>query len=502
MIEVGKAKFNLGNNRWQAGYTPKGKTVLPRKTKIVCTLGPATDNAAVLTRMIKAGMNIARVNMSHGTYEEQAARIAMVKEIRRELMVPIPILLDTKGPEVRVKTFKNGRAELKKGDKFILTAEDAEGDCTRVGITFPSLYKYLKRGDEILADDGNIELRVESVSKEKILTTVVVDGILSNRKSLNFPGINIDMEYLSEVDKRDIAFGVDQGVDCIALSFVRCRDDVETVRGFLETTGETDVCLISKIENRQGVSNMDSIIAVSDGIMVARGDMGIEIPFEELPGIQKKLIKNCYKAGKVVITATQMLESMISHPRPTRAEISDVANAVYDGTSATMLSGETAVGKYPVETVKTMAKIIKQAEKGINYKKRFYDLEVDVNSIDDAISHSAAITAHDLNAKAIITVTFSGSTARKISRFRPQVPIIGATTSPRTCCRLALSWGVIPALAEEKDNTDDLIAHAIECALKTHIVKEGDLVVIAAGVPVGVSGNTNMIKIQKIDGRN
>ena len=472
--------------------------MLPQKTKIVCTLGPATDSAAVLKKMVKAGMNVARINMSHGTHEEQAKRIAMVKEIREELGESVAILLDTKGPEVRVKTFKDGRVELKEGGKFILTTADIDGDNTQVGITFPDLHKYLKKGDQILADDGNIELRAENVSKKEILTKIIVGGILSNRKSLNFPDINIDMEYLSEVDKKDLAFGASQGVDWIALSFVRGSDDVETVRRFLKTAGGTDAAIISKIENRQGVNNMDSIIAVSDGIMVARGDMGIEIPFEELPGIQKRLIKRCYKAGKVVITATQMLESMITNPRPTRAEISDVANAIYDGTSATMLSGETAVGKYPVETLNTMAKIIRQTEKAINYKKRFYDLKVDVDCIIDAISHSAANAAHDLNAKAIITVTFSGTTARKISRFRPLVPIVGATTSQKTYLRLALSWGVIPVLAAEKDNTDDLIAHAAECALKAGAVKKGDLVVIAAGVPVGVSGNTNMIKIQKI----
>jgi pyruvate kinase len=477
-----------------------GKIMLLKKTKIVCTLGPATDNAAVLKRMIKAGMDVARLNMSHGTHKEQAARIAAVKELREELGVPVAILLDTKGPEVRVKTFKDGRVELNEGGEFTLTPADIKGDSTRVGITFPDLCKYLKKGDEILADDGNIKLCVKSVNGTEILTTVETGGILSDRKSLNFPDLEIDMEYLSDIDKKDMAFGVEQSVDCIALSFVRNRCDVETVRAFLETVGGADVPLISKIENRQGVNNMDAIIAVSDGIMVARGDMGVEIPFEELPGIQKKLIKNCYKAGKTVITATQMLESMIVNPRPTRAEISDVANAVYDGTSATMLSGETAAGKYPVETVRTMAKIIKQAEKGINYKKRFYDLDIDVNSVSDAISHSATNAAHDLNAKAIIIVTFSGDAARRVSRYRPQVPIIAATASTKTFFRLALSWGVIPVLADIMDNTDNLIAHAAERALKTHVVKEGDLAVIAAGVPVGVSGNTNMIKIQKIGG--
>jgi len=472
--------------------------MLLKKTKIVCTMGPATDNAGVLRRMVKAGMDVARFNMSHGTHAEQAARIALVKSVREELNAPVALLLDTKGPEVRVRTFKNGREELKKGNKFILAAADIEGDAARVGISFPDLYKYLKKGNVILADDGNIELHVNSVSAAEIVTTVAVGGILSNRKSLNFPGIEIDMEYLSEADKSDLAFGVEQGVDCAALSFVRNRGDVEAVRAFLQTLGGAGIALISKIENRQGVNNMDSIIEASDGIMVARGDMGVEIPFEELPGIQKKLIKNCYRLGKTVITATQMLESMIVHPRPTRAEISDVANAVYDGTSATMLSGETAAGKYPVETVKTMAKIIRQAEKGIDYKKRFYDLDVDVNSIDDAVSHSATDAAHDLDAKAIITVTFSGTSARRISRFRPLVPVVGATTSRKTYFQLALSWGVVPVLAEEKDGTDALFAHAAECALKTGVVKGGDVAVIVAGVPVGVSGNTNMIKIQKI----
>jgi len=472
--------------------------MLLKKTKIVCTMGPATDSAGVLRRMVRAGMDVARFNMSHGTHAEQAARIALVKSVREELGVPVALLLDTKGPEVRVRTFKNGREELKKGNKFILTTADIEGDATRVGISFHDLYKYLKKGNVILADDGNIELHVNSVSAAEIVTTVAVGGVLSNRKSLNFPGIEIDMEYLSEADRSDLAFGVEQGVDCAALSFVRNRGDVETVREYLKTLGGTGIALISKIENRQGVNNMDSIIEVSDGIMVARGDMGVEIPFEELPGIQKRLIKDCYRVGKTVITATQMLESMIVHPRPTRAEISDVANAVYDGTSATMLSGETAAGKYPVETVKTMAKIIRQAEKGIDYKKRFYDLDVDVNSIDDAVSHSATNAAHDLNAKAIITVTFSGTTARRISRFRPLVPVIGATTSQKTYFQLALSWGVIPVLAEQKDKTDALFAHAAECALKTGVVKDGDIVVIVAGVPVGVSGNTNVLKIQKI----
>jgi pyruvate kinase len=469
-----------------------------KKTKMVCTLGPATDSRATLIKMAKAGMNMARLNMSHGTHAEAAARIDMVKSVRSELGLPIAIMLDTKGPEVRLKTFKNGREELKEGDTFTLVASDIEGSKEAVSISFFDLYKYLKTGDAILADDGNIEFKVKNIDKTNIVTEVVVGGIISNRKSLNFPDIEIDMEFLSDIDKEDMAFGVKQGVDWIALSFVRTAADVAVVKDYLKTVGGSDIALMSKIENRQGVNNMDEIIAISQGIMVARGDMGVEIPFEELPGIQKTLIKNCYRAGKVVVTATQMLESMITNARPTRAEISDVANAVYDGTSATMTSGETCIGKYPVETVKTMAKIIKKAECGINYKKRFYELEPIIDSVTDAISHSATTAAHDLDARAIITVTMSGTTARKISRYRPLVPIVGATTCEKTYYQLALSWGVVPVLAKQKSDTAKLIEHAAECALKTGAVDKNDLVVVIAGDPVGVSGNTNLMKILRI----
>ncbi|MCL2630898.1 MAG: pyruvate kinase [Firmicutes bacterium] len=467
-----------------------------RKTKIVCTLGPACDNIQVLRKMAKAGMNVARLNMSHGTHSEQSARIKAVREISKEIASPIAVLLDTKGPEVRVRTFAGGKAVLKEGDKFVLCAYETEGDSTRVAISFPFLYKYLKKGSEILADDGNIELRVEKCSESEIVTTVIVGGILSNRKSLNFPGTEIDMDYLSDIDKEDIAFGVKEGVDFIALSFVRTASDVQIIRDYLKTLNSKDILLISKIENRQGVDNMEEIIAISDGVMVARGDMGVEIPFEEIPPIQKRMIKSCYTAGKMVITATQMLESMITNARPTRAEISDVANAVYDGTSCTMLSGETAAGKYPVETVKAMVKIIKHAEKNINYKNRFYNLPTAVGCIRDAVSHSATTAAHDLNAKAIIAVTYSGNTARNISRFRPQVPIIAPTTCEKVCSQLALSWGITPVTACEKAGTDELIDHAIERAKTTGLIKEGDIVVMVAGVPVGIGGNTNLMKIQ------
>ncbi|MCL2845569.1 MAG: pyruvate kinase [Chitinivibrionia bacterium] len=471
--------------------------MLPKKTKIICTLGPST-NIEVLRDMVKAGMNVARLNMSHGSYEEQAGRVAMVKQVREELGIPVAILLDTKGPEFRIKTFKNGKEFLERGAKFTLTHEEVEGDNARISISYPELYKHLKVGDTVLADDGNIEFRVESIEGKDVVMSVIAGGVLSNRKSLNFPGIHIDMEYMSDIDKKDIAFGIEQGVEWIALSFVRCKEDVEAVREYLKTINGSDTALISKIENQSGVDNMDSIIELSDGIMVARGDMGVEIDFEKLPSIQKHLIKNCYRAGKVVITATQMLETMINNPRPTRAEISDVANAIYDGTSATMLSGETAAGKYPVEAVRTMAKIIEETEKNVNYKKRFLNFEVEIKTIDNAISHSAVNAAFNLNAQAIITLTFSGTAAQKISRFRPIAPIISATTSQRTYFRMALNWGVIPTFAEEKTSSDELIAHATECALKTGMVKEGDLVVIVAGTPVGISGNTNTIKIQRV----
>jgi pyruvate kinase len=473
--------------------------MIHKKTKIICTLGPATDNIAVLRQMIKAGMNVARINMSHGIYEEHAKRINLVKTIREEFGIPIAVMLDTKGPEVRIKTFKQGKVELKKGDLFTLTPKDIEGDKSHVSITFPDLYKYLKKNDTILSDEGNIELNVEKINNQEIITKVVSGGFLSNRKSLNFPDVEIEMEYLSEIDKKDISFGVEQGVDFIALSFVRSDDDVRTIRNFMKTIDGTDVALISKIENRQGVNNMDTIINASEGIMVARGDMGVEIPFEELPGIQKKLIKKCNKAGKIVITATQMLESMITNPRPTRAEISDVANAVHDGTSATMLSGETAMGKYPLETVKTMAKIIKHAEKSIDYKKTFNEHNIAVHTIRDAIAHSATNAAHVLNAKAIVIMTFSGESARRLSCYRPQAPIIVATPSQKTFYKLSLSWGVTPVNTTKINDFESLIFHATDCALKTEIVKENDLIVIAAAVPVGTSENINMIKILRVE---
>ncbi len=469
-----------------------------RRTKIVCTLGPATDDYVVLKNMIRAGMNVARLNFSHSTYDEHKRRIEAVKRARRELGVPVAILLDTKGPEIRVKTFKDGSVDLKKDGKFTLTTRDTEGDETCVSISYPDLPKYVKKGARILVNDGLIELRVDSVNSTDITTTVMNDGRLSNRKSINMPDTFIDMPYMSDVDKADIEFGIEQDVDYIAMSFVRSVEDVRIIKRLLNEHDANSIQLIAKIENRSGVDNMVSILAECDGVMVARGDMGVEIPFEELPGIQKDMISRCYRRGKKVITATQMLESMISNPRPTRAEISDVANAVYDGSSAIMLSGETAAGNYPVEAVRTMACIAERAENGINYKKRFHTLEPEIRTVTDAVSHSTCAAAFDLDAKAIIAVSQSGYTARKISRFRPSAPIIAPTTSEKAYNQLAMNWGVLPTLSKMQESSDDLFKHVVNCALNTGMVSEGDLVIIAAGVPVGVSGNTNTMRIETV----
>ncbi|MBD5131819.1 MAG: pyruvate kinase [Clostridiales bacterium] len=469
-----------------------------RRTKIVCTLGPATDDYAVLKNMVRAGMNVARLNFSHGTHDEHRKRIDAVKRARKELGVPVAILLDTKGPEIRIKTFKDGKVDLKKGNSFTLTTREVEGDETCVSVSYAELPSYVKKGARILVNDGLIELSVQSISSTDIVTTVMNDGVLSNRKSINMPDTFIDMPYLSESDRADIVFGIENDVDYIAMSFVRTVDDVRIIKRLLTEHDADNVQLIAKIENRQGVDNMPAILAECDGVMVARGDMGVEIPFEELPGIQKDMISRCYRSGKKVITATQMLESMITNPRPTRAEISDVANAVYDGSSAIMLSGETAAGNYPVEAVRTMASIAECAESGINYKKRFNSLEADIKSITDAVSHSTCAAAFDLDAKAIIAVSQSGYTARKISRFRPSAPIIAPTTSVKAYNQLAMNWGVLPTLSKMQESSDDLFRHVINCALSTGMVQEGDLVVIAAGVPVGVSGNTNNMRIEYV----
>lgn len=469
-----------------------------RKTKIVCTLGPGIDSEAALRKLIVKGMNVARINMSHGTQEEQLVRINRVKAVREKYNSPVAILMDTKGPEIRIKSFKDGKIFLKEKDKFTLTTRDIEGDQSIVSITYKAMPQFVKPKNRILINDGLIELEVDEVAGDDIICTVIDGGELSNSKSINLPRIKIDMPYISDADRKDLIFSCKNDVDYIALSFVRSADDVIQVRKLVDENGGKDIQLIAKIENREGVNNIDEILEYADGIMVARGDMGVEIPFVELPSIQKSLIRKCYQIGKKVITATQMLESMIYNPRPTRAEISDVANAIFDGSSAIMLSGETAVGKYPFETVKTMADIAEHAESSMNYKKLFNSLDVAVKTVTDAVSHSAVSASFDLGTKAIITVTQSGYTSRKVSRFRPSCAIIGATTNTKVFYQLALNWGVVPVMATMQENSDALFIHSVNCAKQTEIVKDGDLVVIIGSSKVGYSGNSDTLRIQTV----
>lgn len=471
-----------------------------RKTKIICTLGPATDDPQVLRELMLGGMNTARMNFSHGSYEEHEKRINMVKELREELGLPIPLLLDTRGPEIRTGDFEGGKVELKQGQKFTLTPKEILGTNEKTQITYAGLYKDVEKGTRILIDDGLIEMVVTAIKGQDVVCEVLNSGFVSNHKSINVPDVNLTMDYMSQKDIDDIKFGIEQGFDYIAASFVRSAFDVLEIKRILEQNGGEDIQVIAKIENRQGVDNIEHIIKASDGIMVARGDMGVEIPFEELPAIQKTLIKKCYLAGKRVITATQMLESMTYNPRPTRAETSDVANAVYDGTSAVMLSGETAVGKYPVRALKTMAQICTKAEENINYVKRFESRHLHIDmGVTNAISHSACTTAHDLGAAAIVAVSKSGFTPRVISGFRPKAPIIAGCMTDRVFRQLGLSWGVTPIRTEMKDSSDELFEHVVEQALaQTDLIEKGDVVVITGGAPVGVSGTTNVLKVQLV----
>ena len=467
-----------------------------RKTKIVCTMGPSTADDDVLRELMKAGMNVARQNFSHGDHEGHLKTFQRIKRIREELGLPVASLLDTKGPEVRVKL-------LKDGEIFILTTREVEGDSSQVSITYKNLAKDIDIGTRILADDGLIEMKVTEIDStpegDDIKCLVIHGGIISNNKSCNFPGAKLSMPYVSERDKSDIIFAAQTGFDFIAASFVSCDADILEVRKILEENGGKDIKIIAKIENQEGVDNIDDILRVSDGIMVARGDMGVEIPFEHIPQLQKMLIEKGYNAGKQVITATQMLESMIKNPRPTRAETTDVANAIYDGTSAIMLSGETAAGMYPVEAVKTMALIAENTEKHINYSKRFRAREVDsAENVTNAISHATVTTALDLNAKAILTVTTTGGTAKLLSKYRPNRPILSCTPSERTWRQLSLSWGVVPLMSRIMETTDDLFNHAVECAVKEGYLENGDLVVITAGVPLGISGTTNLMKVHVV----
>ena len=467
-----------------------------RKTKIICTIGPATEDEKMIRALMENGMNVARLNFSHGTHETHAANIKKLKAMREKLGLPIGIMLDTKGPEIRLGTFAEGFVTLVSGDYFTLTTDDIKGTAERAHITYKELPKDVRARDRIMIDDGLIELRVEAVEEKDILCKVVSGGVVSDRKSVNVPGVKLSMPFVSEQDRADLLFGIEHDVDFIAASFSRNAMDILEIKSVLENNNGKHIQIIAKIENQDGVNNADEIIKVADGIMVARGDMGVEIAFEELPRIQKELIEKCYRAGKKVITATQMLESMVANPRPTRAEATDVANAIYDGTSAIMLSGETAVGKYPIESLKTMSRIAETAEDDIDYIEKFNNLEPDViSNVTNAISHATCMTAHDLGAAAIITVTKSGYTARMVSSFRPACPIITCALDMPTCYKLALSWGVLPIMSEVKGSTDELFEHAVQLALKTGLVRHGDLVAITAGIPLGISGTTNILKV-------
>lgn len=481
-----------------------------RKTKIVCTLGPSTDDEKVLRSLIEEGMNVARFNFSHGAHDEQMGRLKMLRKLREELGRPVAALLDTKGPEIRLMEFAEGKVELKNGQTFTLTTEEIKGDATRVSITYKNLPNDVKPGDTILIDDGLIGMEVNKIQPVAgakadadgnkpmdIVCTVMNGGMVSNKKGVNVPNVELSMPYISEKDYSDIVFAAENDYDFIAASFVRTADDVLAIRKILAEKGGEDIHIIAKIENMQGVQNIDEIIRVSDGVMVARGDMGVEIPLEDVPVIQKMIIKKVCGAGKVVITATQMLDSMMKNPRPTRAEATDVANAIYDGTSAIMLSGETAAGKYPIEALKTMVRIAVRTEQDINYLQRFKQREVMSNpDVTNAISHATVMMAGDLNAAAIITVSKSGRTARMVSKYRPYSPIVGACLTEKVYRQLGISWGVIPLLLEKKNKAEELFDYAVDTAEAAGAINKGDVVVITAGVPLGVSGTTNLIKVQ------
>ncbi len=469
-----------------------------KKTKIVCTLGPASQSEEILTQLVENGLNVCRFNFSHGSHEEHKERFNMAKKVREKLNKPVAILLDTKGPEIRTGNFNQAEVLLEEGQKFIITMKDVIGSKEICTVSYKGLSEDVTSGDTILIDDGLVALKVESINGDDIHCVVENSGIVKNHKGVNVPGVKINLPALTEKDISDIEFGISQGIDYIAASFVRKASDVLAIREVLERNNATDIQIISKIENQEGVDNIDEILKVSDGIMVARGDLGVEIPTEEIPIVQKMMIRKCNEQGKPVVTATQMLDSMIRNPRPTRAEVTDVANAIYDGTDAIMLSGETAAGKYPVEAVKTMATIAKRTEETLNYNDLLKNKKLNGVNVTDAISHATCTTAIDLNASAIITSTSSGHTARMVSKFRPACPIIAATNDDKVMRRLALTWGVYPIIAEEASNTDEVIENSIDAAKKASYLENGELVVITAGVPVGVSGTTNLIKVHVI----
>ena len=468
-----------------------------RRTKIVCTLGPSTDKEEVLRNLMKNGMNVARMNFSHGTHEEQKARLDMIKKLREELNLPVAALLDTKGPEIRIGDVEGGKLELKPGQEFTLTTEEMLGTEKKVTITYKELYKDVEPGDSILIDDGLIGMEVVRIDESDIVCRVKNGGFISNHKGVNVPGVELNMPFVSPKDLADIVFAVEQEYDFIAASFTRTGEDIMEIRMFLQEHGGEKIHIIAKLENKQGVKNCEDILRVADGIMIARGDMGVEIPLEEVPVIQKELIRKAMHMGKPVITATQMLDSMMKNPRPTRAETSDVANAIYQGTSAIMLSGETAAGAYPIEAVQTMAKIAERTEQDIDYSREFKPRKLaEAPDVTSAISHATCTTAADLKAAAIVAVSKSGRTVSRIAKYLPVCPIIGCTTDERVYRQLNLLWGVTPVVMEEANTADELFDHAVELAEQKGLIARGELVVIAAGVPVGLSGTTNMMKVQ------
>lgn len=469
-----------------------------KKTKIICTMGPACTDHDTLTKMVEAGMNVARFNFSHGSHEEHQRNIELVKQVREELDQPIALMLDTKGPEFRIGTFGEKQVELVAGEIFTLTAEPVVGDVHQVSVSCPAMFQRLAVGDPILINDGLVTIQVMERDDTHAVCKVVIGGVISNNKSMSFPNKILHTEYLSQQDKDDLLFGIHMDVDYVAASFVSTAQDMQDLRTFLDENGGQEIDIIAKIENRSGVDNADAILDYCDGIMVARGDLGVEIPYEELPPIQKQLIQLCLKRGKFVVTATEMLESMTSKPRPTRAEISDVANAVYDGSSAIMLSGETAAGQYPVEAVQAMSRIAIRTEGDISYEKRFRNTDFRLYHYNDAMSHGACALAIDTKVSAIVVCTLSGDTARQVSRFRCPKPIIGMTTKRKVWNQLSLAWNVQPAMSEQFPTVDVLLYHARKAAKESGLVQPGDRIIITAGITNGTSGNTDLIKMEEI----
>lgn len=469
-----------------------------RKTKIICTIGPACENEEILTEMCMAGMNVARLNFSHGSHEEHQNKIDLIKRVREKLGLPIAIMLDTKGPEYRIKTFENKKIELNDGDTFIFTTKDVIGDQTKVSVTYEHLAEELSVGDRVTVNNGLVVFEVEQIQGSDVICKVITGGVLSDRKSMSFPNKVLKQEYLSQQDKEDLLLGIRNEVDFVAASFVSTKQDVQDLREFLNANGGEDIEIIAKIENRSGVDHVEEICEIANGIMVARGDLGVEIPFIEVPSVQKMLITKCRLLGTIVITATEMLESMIQNPRPTRAEISDVANAVYDGSSAIMLSGETASGKYPVAAVKNMAEIAEYTEQHISYDKRFYKSDIEIRNNLDAVSHATCAMAVDVQAKCIVVSSISGRTARMVSRFRCPADIIGMTTSEKIWRRLNLSWGVTPVMTEAFESVEVLFYHALHHAKDILKLEQGANVVLTGGRINGQSGNTNTIKLERV----